>query len=126
MHKRSIVWRSYSMNKFVLMVTTLGLAAGISFAQKAQTFTGEITDSMCAKMGSHAAMMKGHEGLTEKQCTLGCVKAGGKYVLYDPAKKTAYTLDDQTKPEAFAGQKVKVTGTLDKSTNTLHVENITG
>jgi len=30
-------------------------------------------------------------------------------------------LDDQTKPEQFAGQKVKVTGTLDKATKTIHV-----
>jgi hypothetical protein len=114
------------MKNLVLMITALGLAAGIGLAQKAQTFTGEIMDSACAKMGSHASMMKGHTDMTEKQCTLGCVKNGAKLVLYDPARKSAYALDDQTKPEAFAGQKVKVTGTLDKATNTIHVENIAG
>ena len=52
---------------------------------------------------------------TAKDCTLGCVKGGAKFVLYSGS--TAYDLDDQTKPEAFAGQKVKVTGTLDAGTN---------
>ena len=33
-------------------------------------------------------------------------------------------LDDQTKPQAFAGQKVKVTGTLDQATKTIHVADI--
>ena len=33
-----------------------------------------------------------------------CAKAGGKYVLYNAAAKKAYALDDQTKPEQFAGQ----------------------
>jgi hypothetical protein len=57
-------------------------------------------------------------------CTANCVKMGGKYVLYDAAKKTVYQLDDQQKPEQFAGQKVTVTGTLDKATKTVHVTSI--
>ena len=49
---------------------------------------------------------------------------GGKFVLYDAAKKATYMLDDQEKPNDFAGQKVKVTGTYDKATKTIHVEKI--
>ena len=49
---------------------------------------------------------------------------GGKFVLYDAAKKATYMLDDQEKPEEFAGQKVKVTGTYNKATKTIHVESI--
>ncbi len=49
---------------------------------------------------------------------------GGKFVLYDSAKKATYQLDDQEKPKEFARQKVKVTGTYDKTTKTIHVENI--
>jgi hypothetical protein len=33
-------------------------------------------------------------------------------------------LDDQKKPEAFAGAKVSVTGTLDDATKTIHVASI--
>jgi type 1 fimbria pilin len=100
--------------------------AGTSFAaQKGQTYTGEITDSACAKMGSHAAMMKQDPTMkTAKSCTTGCVKNGAKYVLYDASTKTVYELDDQKKPERFAGAKVTVTGTLDDATHTIHVGSI--
>jgi uncharacterized protein YhbP (UPF0306 family) len=49
---------------------------------------------------------------------------GSKYILFDAAKKTVYQLDDQQKPAEFAGQKVIVTGTLDKATKTVHVTGI--
>jgi hypothetical protein len=49
---------------------------------------------------------------------------GGKYVLFNATKKTVYQLDDQTKPTEFAGAKVRVTGTLDKATETIHVTDI--
>ncbi len=57
-------------------------------------------------------------------CTKNCVKMGGKYVLFNAAKKTIYELDDQQKPEQFAGQNVKVKGTYDKATKTIHVTSI--
>jgi uncharacterized protein DUF5818 len=90
----------------------------------AQSYTGEIMDSACAAMGSHEAMMKQEGAKDAKECTLKCVAGGSKFVLFDAASKTTYQLDDQTKPKDFAGQKVKVTGTLDSSTHTIHVENI--
>ena len=58
-----------------------------------------------------------------KACTEGCVKGGSKYVLFK-SDKTFYELDNQKKPAAFAGQKVEVTGSLDKSTKTIHVIDI--
>jgi hypothetical protein len=88
------------------------------------TYTGEIMDSQCAKMGSHDAMMKKENIATEKDCTLGCIKMGGKFVLYNADKKMTYKLDDQTNPRDFAGEKVKVMGTYDKATKTIHVTDI--
>lgn len=104
----------------VLVLCSIGFTAA-----KDMTYSGEIMDSSCAKMGSHAAMMKGHPGITDaKACTLGCVKAGAKFVLYNPTSKMVYQLDDQDKPMQFAGEKVKVMGTLDKATKTIHVTDI--
>ena len=37
-----------------------------------------------------------------KECTQKCVQLGGKYVLFDPATKAAYQLDNQEKAAAFA------------------------
>ncbi len=45
------------------------------------------------------------------------------YVLKDAAGVT-YQLDDQSKAKDFSGQNVKVSGTLDSSTNTIHVSAI--
>jgi len=122
----------FVMKKIAIGVAAAVLLLGASLAQaKDQTFTGEIYDSQCAKNGSHA-MMLAKEGMAGKEndpmartmCTKNCVKMGGKYVLFDAAKKTTYELDDQQKPVDFAGQKVKVKGTYDKATKTIHVTSI--
>jgi hypothetical protein len=51
-------------------------------------------------------------------------KSGGKYVLEDPSAKTSFSLDDQRKAKLFEGKSVVVTGSLDSSTNTIHVQKI--
>jgi len=120
------------MKKLVLSVGACTLLMPGFAAAKDKTFTGEIMDSQCAKNSSHTMMLK-KEGMGDKDpndpmvkqmCTKNCVKMGGKYVLYDAAKKAVYELDDQQKPEALAGQKVRVTGTLDAATKTIHVTDI--
>jgi len=93
-------------------------------SQSSQVFTGEIMDSACAAMGSHHQMMKQEGAKDAKDCTLKCMAAGSKLVLYDAANKTTYELEDQTVAKSFAGQKVKVTGTYDSNTRTLHVQEI--
>jgi Protein of unknown function (DUF5818) len=113
---------------------TLPFAASLIFvamsltAQTQQSITGEVMDSSCAKMGSHEAMEKQHNmpsnAASDKACTLACVKGGAKLVLYDSSTKTAYELDDQRKAERFAGEKVTVTGTVNKSNNMIHVGKI--
>ena len=88
-------------------------------AQRQQTFTGVITDDMCAR-ADHAQMRMGP---TDAECTRACVVAhGALYVLYDG--QDAYTLSDQRTPEEFAGQKVLVMGTLDSRTKTIQVTSI--
>ena len=111
------------MKKFVIaLIASASLLTVSLAAQKAETFTGEIMDQQCALLGGHSVMQ--NKGESAKDCTNRCVGIGGKYVLYDSATKTAYQLDDQKKPQPFAGAKVQVTGTLDTSTKTIHVANI--
>jgi type 1 fimbria pilin len=106
----------------------IGLIASLAFltigvaAQKAETFSGEVMDSPCAMLGGHEKMIA--KGENAKDCTIRCVGMGGKYVLYDGAKKLTYQLDDQKKAEKFAGAKVKVTGSFDEATKTIHVADI--
>lgn len=110
------------MKKFAIGLTLsvggLALAASMLLAApKVETITGEIMDSQCAALGGHDKMI--HEGQTEKDCTNACVAIGGKYALYDAANKKAYTLSNQVLPKKYAGAKVKVTGDVDASTNTI-------
>ncbi|MEO6830163.1 MAG: DUF5818 domain-containing protein [Acidobacteriaceae bacterium] len=106
------------------VAVTLIIFPTLSFAAKAKTYTGQVMDSACAKMGSHDAGYKMTGTNTPKDCTLACLRNGSTLMLYNPADKTAYELSDQKQAEALAGQDVKVEGTLDKATKTLHVDKI--
>jgi len=102
-----------------LGLTLLSVLA-LSAAQGKQTFTGTITDDVCAR-ADHSQMRMGP---TDAECAAACIDAhGAMYVLYDG--NSAYTLSDQRTAAKFAAQKVKVTGTLDSKTKTIHVESIT-
>lgn len=88
-------------------------------------FTGEIMDSFCAEDGHHIGVNNSHIGISKAGCVLTCVRLGGaQFVLHDPRTGHTYKLDDQQKPEAFAGHKVSVQGTYDKATKTIHVTEI--
>jgi hypothetical protein len=106
----------------IALIASASLLTVTLAAQKPQTFTGEVMDQQCALLGGHSLMQ--NKGESAKDCTNRCVGIGGKYVLFDSATKTTYQLDDQKKPQAFAGTKVEVTGTYDTSTKTIHVANI--
>jgi hypothetical protein len=98
---------------------TLLIAAALAAQPGKGTYTGAITDSMCAS-GDHSHMKMGP---TDAACTIACVDVhGADYVLWDG--KEAYTLSDQKTPEKFAGQKVKIAGTLDAKTKTIQVTSI--
>jgi hypothetical protein len=101
-------------------VSLLALSS-LTAAQGKQTFVGMITDDMCATKDGHATMRMGP---TDAECTKACVAAhGAEYVLTDG--KQIYTLSDQKTPEKFAGQNVRVTGTLDDKTKKIQVMSMT-
>lgn len=94
-----------------------------------KTFKGEIADSQCALnvhslSQSHKEMMEMKPEIkTDAECARFCVKErGGRFVLQ--IKEKVYKLDAQILAEEWAGQKVKLTGTLDSKTNTITVEKI--
>lgn len=94
-----------------------------------KVFRGEVSDSQCALnvhslTRSHQEMLKSKSmGGTSTSCSLYCIKnLGGEFVL--AAGKTVYRLDKQDAVREFAGQKAKITGTLDAKTKTIHVEKV--
>ena len=103
------------MNKVIstLIFGTALLAA----ADKPQTYTGVITDTMC---GAKHAM-----GIApDDKCVRECVKMDSKTKYALLVGKDVYVLSDQQTPEKFAAQKVTVTGTLFEKTKVLKVDKI--
>jgi hypothetical protein len=92
--------------------------------QRSLNLVGEIMDSRCAIDGSHDKMMRQNGTKDARECTLQCAKSGGSFVLIDPETQTVYQLDDQQKPAKFAGQRVRVSGTYEQTSKTMHVESI--
>ena len=104
------------MNKLI-SILILGTALGAA-ADKPQTFTGVITDTMCGA--------KHNMGITpDDKCVRECVKMDPKKWKYALLVGTnVYALSDQQTPEKFAAQKVTVTGTLFEKTKILKVDKI--
>ncbi len=109
-----------------LLVAVLLAQAG---DDKPQTFRGEIGDTQCAlnvhsMTRSHTAMLKSKKmGGTPGACASYCVQyLGGDFVL--SSKNEVYRLDNQEKVRLFAGQKVKITGTLESKNKTIHIVDI--
>ena len=59
---------------------------------------------------------------TAESFTGTVVKSGDKYVL--KTDSGTYQIDDQDKAKQFEGKQVKVSGSLDKATSTLHITDI--
>lgn len=94
------------------------IAAAAAAADKVQTYTGVITETMC---GARHTM-----GISpDAKCVRDCIKMDPKkwkYALL--VGNEMYVLSDQQTPEKFAAQKVKVTGTLFEKTKILKTDKI--
>ena len=111
------------------LLITMILGTPISYGAGDKTFTGEISDSQCA-FGVHSLhrshdemIAMGHAGSTPEECTRYCVKnRGGRFVL--ETKHDVFKLDNQELAGKYAGQDVKLIGTLDSKTMIIQVKRI--
>ena len=89
----------------LLLTATTALLAD----PKPQTYTGQVSDSMCGAK---------HMSNNPVECTRACAKRGSKYALVVGDK--VYTLQADDKDlvtlDKLAGERAKVTGTLDGDT----------
>ena len=129
---RTKMKRYYRASTFIA-VATLSMCAFASEATPSQaqpkkkapiqTFIGVISDGQCAVKGSHKEVMAKAKVNTAANCVKGCGRRYG-YVLYVPSTKKIYKLSDQERPAELAAKRVKITGALDKSTQTIYVSSI--
>ncbi len=106
-------------SKCGMFLVALVLCVAAFAADKAQSFTGKVSDAMCGK----AHMMSG----SDAACTRACVNKGSKYALVVDDK--VYTLDTTDKAslstlDKAAGSTAKVTGTLNG--DTIQVASVAG
>jgi hypothetical protein len=129
------------MKKLITAMATMALAmalSAMSFGQQDQsaqpsaqpsTSDTQNTEQPTAdQQGSQQPSAPDQDSSSSMQATQGSsftgtvVKAGGKYVL--KTNDMNYQLDDQQKAKRFVGQQVKVSGSLDTNTSTIHVSDI--
>jgi hypothetical protein len=75
-----------------------------------QTWSGQISDSMCKAKHEEAA--EGAGTMADRECTLSCVKGGSKFVLVADGKVYQITNQDDKDLTTHAGHKVKLSGEL--------------
>lgn len=121
------------MKKKVHLATLLMALLSFPATAATKTWTGKISDSMC---GTTHKMVKEHEQKgemsktaspadKERECTLACVKAGGKYVLASQGKVFEIANQDFASLSEHAGHTVKLTGELNADGKTINVSEIT-
>jgi hypothetical protein len=97
------------------MKLTLSLATIVLFMTAApfaaeQTWTGQISDSICGAKHEEAA--EGQGKLPDRECTQACVRGGSKYVLVSNGKVLPIANQDHKDLATHAGHTVKLTGEL--------------
>lgn len=106
------------MKKQALVVCLLafGIVVGVS------QFTPAFADSHSATRVSQARSAQPGDDAQDAKTFVGRIaQVDGKYVLVESTNNTKFMLDDQEKAKQFDGKNVKVKGTLDTASNTIHV-----
>jgi hypothetical protein len=120
--------------KKILSFALLASLSGLTALSAEKTWTGRISDSMCGS--DHTAMTKEHQkegqvpGSTarsdkDRECTLACVKSGGKYVFVTGGKVYEIENQDLAGLQQHAGHSVKLTGEMDADGKTIKVSRVT-
>ena len=95
------------MKKFVL--ATFLVASVGSVAALADQITGYVSEAGCG--AKHSAV-----SAAATKCVEGCIKKGADPVLVSEGKVMKFDADSKEKAKAFAGQNVKIDGTMDGDT----------
>ena len=94
---------------FVVTIVALALASAAPRAAE-QTWTGQISDSLCGAKHEEAA--EGQGKMPDRDCTLACVRGGSKFVLMSDGRMYQIANQDVADPKTHAGHKVKITGEM--------------
>ena len=93
------------MNVFVAVA--LG---GVALRAAEQSWTGQISDSLCGAKHEEAA--EGQGKMPDRDCTLACVRGGSKFVLVSDGKVYQIANQELADLKTHAGHKVRMTGEM--------------
>jgi len=113
-------------HKILESLWCVSLLGGVAFLASAadQTWTGQISDNLCGD--SHDQMierkykeLKSSSGAPAHDCTLACIKGGGKYVFVMRGKVYNITNQNFAPLQVHAGETVRLTGDMQGDTITV-------
>lgn len=106
-----------------VLALTLGVASmGSLYAQDAKPAQSD--PQAAPPSQSQPAQASKTSTQSSKEFTGTIVKEKGAMMLKDSSSNVSYKVDDESKVKDYEGKQVKVTGTLDSSTNVIHVDSI--
>ena len=97
-----------SLTRFTVILVFLAFTAIATAAE--QTWTGQISDSVCGAKHEEAA--EGQGKMPDRDCTVACVRGGSKYVLVSDGKVLQIANQDNKDLAAHAGHTVKMMGEM--------------
>jgi hypothetical protein len=95
----------------ILISTVLLVSLGLPAEEK--TWTGRISDSMCGLSHTITAAAHGGQATSDRECTLACIRNGGKYVLISDGQVYIISNQDFRALPDYAGLQVVLTGAMD-------------
>ena len=99
--------KTFSRSSLVVIVVAL---ASVAPRAAEQTWTGQISDSLCGAKHEEAA--EGQGKMPERDCTLACVRGGSKFVLLADGKILQIANQDLADLKTHAGAQVRITGEM--------------
>src|SRR5437667_11161706 len=96
------------MQKLIPLAAAMVLSLPVVAAE--QTWTGQISDSLCGAKQGEAA--EGQGKMPDRDCTLACVRGGSKFALVVDGKVLQIANQDFADLKEHAGHTVVVTGEL--------------
>ena len=112
------------MRSFIALAAAGLFTAGPLLAAE-QTWTGQVTDSLCGAKHEEAA--EGEGKMPDRECTLACVRGGSKFAFVSNGK--LYQIANQANPDlaTHAGHVVNLTGEAKGDSITVsHIEMAAG
>ncbi len=94
--------------KFLTPFAFALLVSAPAWAQ--QSWTGQISDSMCK--AKHEETAEGAGKMADHDCTVSCVKGGSQYVLIVDGKVFQIANQSLAELEKYAGERVIVSGSI--------------